>query len=213
MTSGTRTLRAWPGCFAAALLAMSVAGPAVAATVSCHTTIDGQPYQIFYNDAEPYYSSFRERIFSRDNCPGAVVIAFLTPELTPEEREVFCANYDPRTKSHSLPAQGPRDAYGRCVAPSRTCRVVNATKDQALEIVGLGEDAQSGTLTDRMSSTMSAVTHSSGALILSGNAGTIAGLLPSAGNAVGTALATPSLLAGAAASIVVIGGAVYLCGD
>ncbi len=198
---------------AAALFAVPFAGPVQAATVSCFTNIDGQPYQIFYNDAEPYYSSFRERIFSRDTCPGAVVIGFLTPELTPEERLVFCSNYDPATKSHSMPAQGRRDAFGRCVEPSRTCKVVNATRDQALGLVGLGKDAEDGTLTDRMSSTLSAVTHSSGAMILSGNAGTIANLLPQAGSALGTALSAPTVLAGAAASVVVIGGAVYLCGD
>lgn len=198
---------------AAALFALPLAGPALAATVSCYTNIEGQPYQIFYNDDEPYYSSFRERLFSRDTCPGAVVIGFLTPELTPQEREVFCSNYDPATRSHSMPAQGRRDAYGRCVEPSRTCRVVNATKDHALGLVGLGEEAEDGTLTGRLSSTLSAVTHSSGAMILSGNAGTIANLLPQAGSTVGSALAAPSVLAGAAASVVVIGGAVYLCGD
>lgn len=198
---------------AATLLVLPFAGSARAATVSCFTNIEGQPYQIFYNDAEPYYSSFRERFFSRDTCPGAVVIAFLTPELTPPEREVFCSNYDPATKIHSMPAQGRRDAFGRCVEPSRTCSVVNATKDQALGLVGLGEETEQGTRTNRLSSTLSAVTHSSGAMILSGNAGTIANLLPQAGSAVGSALAAPSVLAGAAASVVVIGGAVYLCGD
>jgi hypothetical protein len=197
----------------AAILVATLASPVAAATVSCHATIDEQAYQIFYNDAESYYSSFRERVFSGDTCPGAVVIGVLTPELTPEERQVFCSNYDPDTKSHSLPAQGRRDAYGRCVEPSRTCRIVNATKDQALGIVGLGNDAESGTLTNRLSSSVSAVTHSSGAMILSGNAGTLASLLPSAGSAVSSALAAPSVLAGAAASVVVIGSAVYLCGD
>ncbi len=194
---------------AALIFGLSFAAPAMAATVSCNTNIDGQPYQIFYDDAEPYYSSFRERIFSRNTCPGAVVVAFLTPELTPAERQVFCSNYDARTRSHSMPAQGRRDAYGRCVEPSRTCRLVNTTRDQAMDLVGLGEEAENRTLTSRVSSTVSAVTHSSGAMVLSGNAGTLTGLLSSAGAAIGA----PTMLAGAAASVVVIGGAVYLCGD
>lgn len=198
---------------AAALLALPFAAAAHAATVSCFTKIEGQPYQIFYNDAEPYYSSFRERFFGGDTCPGAVVVAFLTPALLPEERQVFCSNYDSVTDSHSMPAQGRRDAYGRCVEPSRTCRVVNATKDQALGLVGLGEQTEDATRTDRLTSTLSAVTHGSGAMILSGNAGTIANLLPQAGSALGSALAAPTVLAGAAASVVVIGGAVYLCDD
>jgi hypothetical protein len=38
-------------------------------------------------------------------------------------------------------------------------------------------------------------------------------LLTSAGTTIGTALGTPAVLAGAAASMVVIGGAVYMCND
>ncbi|MBQ1203158.1 MAG: hypothetical protein IIX61_05055 [Loktanella sp.] len=193
----------------AALLGLSLAGPATAATVSCNANIDGQPYQIFYDDSEPYYSSFRERIFSRNTCPGAVVVAFLTPELTPAERQVFCSNYDTRTRSHSMPAQGRRDAYGRCVEPSRTCKLVNTTRDQAMELAGLGREVENPGLTSRLSSTVSTVTHHSGAMIMSGSASTITGLLSSAGAAIGA----PTMLAGAAASVVVIGGAVYLCGD
>jgi hypothetical protein len=185
------------------------AAPAMAATVSCNATIDGEPYQIFYNSDDPYYSSFRERIFSRNTCPGAVVVAFLTPELTPEQRQVFCSNYDPRTRSHSMPAEGRRDAYGRCVEPSRTCKLVNTTRDQAMELAGMGRDVENPSITSRLSSTVSAVTHSSGAMIMSGSASTITGLLSSAG----AVASTPAMLAGAAASVVVIGGAVYLCDD
>lgn len=187
------------------LCGMAYAAPAMADTVSCTTNIEGEPYEIFYDNDEPYYSSFRERIFRRGTCPGAVVVAFLTPELTPAERQVFCSNYDEETRSHSMPAEGRRDAYGRCVTPSRTCKLVNTTRDQAMDLVGLGEEAEDTTLTSRLS----AVTHSSGAMILSGTSSTITGLLSSAGAAVGA----PVMLAGAAASVVVIGGAVYLCDD
>jgi hypothetical protein len=84
---------------------------------------------IFYDDAEPTYSSFRERYFTRSStCPGAVVITYLMPDLTAEERQVFCANYDPETRSHSMPAQGSRDAFGRCETPSKTCKLVNTTR-------------------------------------------------------------------------------------
>ncbi|MDP5348116.1 MAG: hypothetical protein NWQ32_06970, partial [Paracoccaceae bacterium] len=124
-----------------------------------------------------------------------------------------CANYDPDTQSHSQPAQGPRDAFGRCDAPSRTCRLVNATKQEAMALVGIGERTEDGGLSDRLSSTVSAVTHSSGAMILSGNTASLSSLVSSAGTAIGTALSTPAVLAGAAASVVVIGGAVYLCSD
>ena len=187
---------------------------AEAAPAQCTTKIEGEDVTIFYDDEEPTYSSFRERYFSRRHtCPGAVVITYLMPDLTAEERQVFCANYDPKTRSHSLPAQGTRDAFGRCEQPSNTCKLVNTTKENALGLMGIGEQAEAGTLTGRLSSTISAVTHSSGAMVLSGNAGSISSLLTSAGTTIGTALGTPAILAGAAASVVVIGGAVYLCSD
>jgi hypothetical protein len=188
--------------------------PATAAPTQCTTKIDGESVTIFYDDDEPTYSSFRERYFSRRNtCPGAVVITYLMPDLTAEERLVFCANYDPETQSHSQPAQGPRDAFGRCDVPSRTCRLVNATKQEAMALVGIGERTEDGGLSDRLSSTVSAVTHSPGAMILSGNTASLSSLVSSASTAIGTALSTPAVLAGAAASVVVIGGAVYLCSD
>lgn len=207
----TRKPMVFAGLVATALssAALLLPAPATAATVSCFANIEGEPYEIFYDDSEPYYSSFRERLFSRSNCPGAVVVAFLTPELTPAEREVFCSNYDSRSRSHSMPAEGQRDAYGRCVTPSRTCRLVNTTRDQAMNLVGLGEAAEDATLGSRVTSTVTAATHSSGAMILSGTASTMSGLLSSAGAAIGA----PVMLAGAAASVVVIGGAVYLCAD
>ncbi|MFN7003562.1 MAG: hypothetical protein ACK4NW_09060 [Roseinatronobacter sp.] len=197
---------------AAAFLLVSVT--AQAAPSECSTRIDGEPVTIFYNSAEPSYSSWRERYFNRARtCPGAVVITYLMPDLTAEEREVFCANYDPASGSHSMPAYGRRDAFGRCAEPSKTCTLVNSTKNEALELVGLGRDAESGTLRTRLTSTLSAVTHSSGAMILSGNGAALFSAVGQTSTAIGTALASPAILAGAAASVVVIGGAVYLCAD
>ena len=198
----------------ATALALLMATPLQAAPAQCQTSIEGEPVTIYYDDEELAYSSFRERYLTRSRtCPGAVVITYLMPDLTPAEREVFCANYDPRSGGHSMPAQGRRDAYGRCVGPSRTCTLVNATKQEAMELIGIGERAEQGTLSSRLSSTISAATHSSGAMILTGNAGSISSLLASAGTTIGTAIGTPAVLAGAAASLVVIGGAVYLCSD
>lgn len=199
---------------AATALALTLAAPLEAAPTHCTTKIEGEPVTIYYDDEEPTYSSFRERYFTRSRtCPGAVVITYLMPDLTAAERLVFCANYDPKTKSHSMPAQGRRDAFGRCVEPSKTCRLVNTTKQQALELMGIGEQAENGTLTSRLSSTVSAVTHASGAMVLSGNTTSISSILASAGTTIGTAISAPTVLVGAAASLVVISGAVYLCSD
>lgn len=200
----------------AAILAVVflTAPSAQAAPAECRTKIDGEPVTIFYNSAEPSYSSWRDRFRNRaETCPGAVVVTYLMPDLSPEERDLFCANFDPKTGSHSMPAYGRRDAFGRCAEPSKTCKLVNTTKTEALDLVGLGRDAEEGKLRNRLTSTLSAVTHSSGAMILSGNGAALFGAVGQTGTAIGTALASPAILAGAAASVIVIGGAVYLCAD
>ena len=225
---------------AAPLLALALATPADARTAECDALIEGETVTITYDTADPAWSSRRERLFTRGRtCPAAVVIAHQLAEFPPEARQVFCTSVDPAT-GHGPPSLGARDAYGRCVGPSRTCQMVNTTRDTALDLVGLSQapaaspaaGASTGETTDeatgtaeapgtapaetsrsRPTSTLSTVTHWSGATILSGNAGTVTGLLSSVGGTVGTALGSPALLAGAAASVVVVGGAVWLCSD
>lgn len=197
-----------------AALAIGLGSASHATPMQCEAVIEGEPVTIFYNSDDPTYSSLRERFLRRgQTCPGAVVITYLMPDLSAQEREVFCANYDPETGSHSLPAQGRRDSLGRCVEPSRTCALVNTTKQEAMALMGLGQKAEDADGPGFLSSSISAVTHSSGALILSGNAGALSGMLTSAGTTLGAAISAPAVLVGAAASVVVIGGAVYLCND
>lgn len=197
--------------FAALLMAVLAHGPALAQGAQCQTRIDGEDVTIFYSTDEVSYSSLRERFsLRRQDCPGAVVITYLMPDLTAEERQIFCANYDPGTRSHSQPAHGRRDAYGRCVEPSRTCQLVNTTREETMALMGMAEP-ESGR--SRLSSLVSSVTHSSGALILSGNASSLSGIVGSVGTVAGAVASSPALLAGAAASVVVIGGAVYVCAD
>ena len=197
-----------------AALAIGLGSASHATPMQCEAVIEGEPVTIFYNSDDPTYSSLRERFLRRGpTCPGAVVITYLMPDLSAQEREVFCANYDPETGSHSLPAQGRRDSLGRCVEPSRTCALVNTTKQDAMALMGLGQKAEDADGPGFLSSSISAVTHSSGALILSGNAGALSGMLTSAGTTLGAAISAPAVLVGAAASVVVIGGAVYLCND
>lgn len=190
--------------------ALSLAAPLDARAAQCDTRIDGEPVTIFYSTEDPNFASLRDRLFTRGGaCPADIVITYLLPDLTAAERTVFCANYDRRTRNHSLPALGRRDAYGRCAEPSRTCELVNTSKETAMEIIGLGQEAAAPGL----SSTFTNVLHWSGAMIMSGSAGTVTNLLSTAGATVGTALGTPAILAGTAASVVIIGGMVWLCSD
>lgn len=198
----------------AAALALGLSSPLYAAATFCETKIEGEPVTIYFHSDDPTYSSLRERFLKRgQTCPGAVVITYLMPDLTAVEREVFCANYDPKTKSYSQPAQGRRDSFGRCVEPSKTCKLVNTTKQEGMALMGLGQKAADANKSDGLVSTISAVTKSPGVMILSGNAGPLSSLLTSAGAALGGAVGSSTLLAGAAASVVIIGGAVYLCSD
>ena len=198
---------------AAPLLILALSAPAQAREGQCDALIEGEAVNITYDTADPAWSSRRERLFARGRtCPAAVVIAHQLPDLGPEQRQIFCATTDPAT-GHGPPSLGPRDAYGRCVGPSRTCQAVNTTRDTALDLTGLADVTDAEAARSRLTSTLTAVTHWSGATILSGNAGTVTGLLSSVGGTIGTALGSPVLLAGAAASVVVVGGAVWLCSD
>lgn len=195
----------------AAILMIAPFTAAQAAPAECSTRIDGDPVTIYYNTEDPSFSSLRERYLRRNRtCPGAVVITYLTPDLSAEEREVFCANYDEKQKSYSQPALGKRDDFGRCAEPSRTCQLVNTTKQEAMALAGFGQQAPGE---GRLRGTLSTLTHSSGAMILSGNGAALVNMISQTGAVVGSALASPAVLAGAAASVVVIGGAVYLCAE
>lgn len=184
---------------------LSLPGALAAEERACKAMLNGVALNLSYDTGDDVWSSFRERrLTRRSTCPGKVVIAHMLPGLSDEERSMFCAVYDDKADEYRTVAEGPRDGYGRCDTPSRACRVVNATKREALEIGALGRDmALSGVKSARTSA---------GALVLSGQASALAGALAEAGGAAAAALSAPGVLAGAAASVVVVGGAVVVCG-
>ena len=195
-----RTL--WAIIIAAACLPVA----AHAAPQECQANLNGVEIGITYDREAEVYSSFREkRLTRRKTCPGAVVIAYMMPGLSDEERAMFCAVYDRKADEYRTVAEGTRDAYGRCEAPkSRACRIVDATKEEALQIGALGKDvAALG---------VKAARNKAGALVLTGKASAVAAALGEAGGAAAAALSAPGVLAGAAVSVVVVGGAVYVCG-
>lgn len=186
-----------------ALTGCCAAGPAVAADRDCRANLNGVEVTLTYDDTADVWSSFRERRLTRRSaCPGKVVIAHMLPGLSEAEREPFCAVYE--DGEYRTVAQGDRDGYARCAKPSRACRMVNATRDEAVRLGALGRDmAVDG---------VKAAKGKAGALVLSGKASALASALGEAGGAAAAALSAPGVLAGAAASVVVVGGAVYVCG-
>ncbi|MCB2117086.1 MAG: hypothetical protein KDE00_12505 [Rhodobacteraceae bacterium] len=186
------------------LLSLLLPSAALAATKDCTARLNGVDLALSYDAGADVWSSFRERRLTRGaRCPGKVVLGYMLPGLSEEERAPFCLLYDTEAEEYRSVAEGPRDGYGICDAPSRACRFVKATKSEVLELGALSRDlAGRGVRT---------ATTNAGALILSGKAGALASSLTEAGGAAATALSAPGVLAGAAASVVVVGGAVYVC--
>ncbi|MCV2874394.1 hypothetical protein OEZ71_19015 [Defluviimonas sp. WL0050] len=184
--------------------ALMLPGAGRAAEQECRANLNGVEVAIRYDRKAEVYSSFREkRLTRRKTCPGAVVIAYMVPGLTEAERAVFCAVYDKKSDEYRTVAEGRRDAYGRCAQPSRACRIVNATKDEVVQIGSVGVGA--------MARGVTSVRDQAGVLVLTGQASALAALLTETGTAVAATLNAPGVLAGAAASVVVVGGAVYVC--
>ena len=165
--------------------------------------------ELGYDDAEPdLYLSLREEHFLDEGaCPARVVLRHLTPMLDPGERQLFCLMPEAEGKEGVAGiATGPRDAWGRCRSPSRLCRFVNATKEEATGLAAIAGDRA-------RERGLQALRDASGAVILNGSAGSLGTAAGSLGGSVATALSAPGVLVGAAASVVVVGGAVWVCSD
>lgn len=94
-----------------------------------------------------------------------------------------------------------------------TCEIVNATKEEAALLVGLGGGAAAGTTIVTTTAGITAVAHSSGAIILTGSAGYIGGTLGTIGASTIATLSAPATLVAAGTSVIALGGAVYYCSE
>lgn len=202
--------------FASFILCFTLPSLAAPQMVSCTAKINNKNITLKFDSSTDEYlenTTLREILFSGydGSCPGFIALRHMTPKLTVAERETFCAVYDKPTKSYLGFAPGLRDAYGKCKKPGKLCTAVNASKEEALALVGLGATATAGVSTAAAAAGITAVTHSSGAVILTGSAGYLAGTLGTASAAVVAALTAPLAIIGATVSVVAVGGAVYLC--
>lgn len=191
---------------------------AEANTEHCQTSINGSLIQKTYStDDDLLYENmtFREIFFDHwgdISCPAYITLQHLTPGLSDKERGAFCLIYDIERKTYIGFDQGRRDAYLKCKEPSKSiCERVNNSKDAALAIAGLGAGASGGAAAAASAAGVTAVTHSSGAVILTGASGYIAGTLGTIGASVVAVLTAPATLIAAGVSVVAVGGAVYVC--
>jgi hypothetical protein len=136
-------------------------------------------------------------------CNSAVLIEQLSASLPPEEIDGYCLAWVEETGSYVL-VPGSRNYRGRCNGV--VCRVVNASTSQVSEtaagITGVVQRGASG---------VSAVNHGTGGLILRGSSSAVMGALGTAGSAVAGAVTAPAALAAGAATVVVGGGAMFVC--
>lgn len=185
---------------------------ATAAPVFCTARIAGKDVPLAYDPDEPGLRatySLRETLFTRwgkSSCPSHVVLRSLTPELTDEERQPFCLRHDEETESFIGYDLGARDARGACKQPAGTvCRRVHQTQNAAVTMTtAAGRGAIRG---------LQALPDGSGAVIVSGSKGYVAGALQAMGGAAAAFAASPVMMASAAVTVIAVGGAVYACAD
>ncbi len=184
----------------------------------CNTSFNGVIKSLKYDNSESelYENySFREIFLSgwgNVTCPAFVTLRYLTPKLTDIERSLFCLNYEKDKKTYSGYAVGDRNAYLECKKPTKTfCDRINNSKNAALAISGVAAGSTVGGTVAAQMVGVTAVAHSSGALILTGAGGYIAGTLGSIGAGALAVLTAPVTLTAATVSVVAVGGAVYVC--
>ena len=213
--------------------------------VGCDTYIDGEKVTLEY-DINGHWSgpnpwlhddgqmTFREALFGgwrKVDCPSAITLQKLAPEFTPDERANLCLFWDKETETYTGFSEGKKNAYGVCKDTKTVCQRVGDAKDLALKF----KDSTAGTVSGMIGKTavatttassvasaagVTAVTHSSGALILTGSSGYVAGSLGSAGAAAVAGATTVTSIITAPATLIIggavaagVGGAAYLCWD
>lgn len=210
---------------------------------TCSTSINGSTLTLEY-DVNGHWSgpnpwlyddyTFREIFFSgwgEFDCPSAITMANLAPEFSTAERSLSCLYWDEEAETFTGFGEGSKDAYGICEDTRTVCQRVGEAKTtlsdfsgSAAGTVGAILAGAAGTATGASTvagaAGVSAVVHSSGAAILTGSSGYVAGSLGGLGAtalsgsaAVAAAVTAPVTLTIAGVSAAAIGGAAYLCWD
>lgn len=139
-------------------------------------------------------------------CNSAELISHLAGTVPAEEIDGYCLATSETGEYVLLP--GPRNYRGLC--RKTTCERVNATRDDAVAMTG---SVARGVRDVATHPGTKAVTHGSGAMILSGTGASITTTLSTAGSTALTALTAPVALTAAAVTVVAVGGALYVCQD
>lgn len=199
---------------------------AAADTARCRASVNGQERLIEYDTDIDFGTqrSLRERLTALPGrswsrawgepvaCDSRVLFAFLAVELPPEEVEGWCLATDPDDAGWLL-VPGERGASSRCSVA--VCDRITAAASEAagaaahIGAMALGAQPQEDPEEGR------SLMHSTGAAVMRGSARYLAAnIVQGSGtlaSGLGTAMAAPAAIGAAAASVVVVGGAVYYC--
>ena len=193
-------------------------GASPAAATICQSKVEGIDLQI---DTEtlavsPAPATRRERLL---NFPARTFDYLSGDQRQCDSQEVFsllagiedvsdmCLQYTDDDTGYLL-VPGARNFRGRCAARS-VCEKVNGTKDVMISATGAVVGAALGT----GDSTLSKVTHSSGAVLLSGSGASISSTLGTAASSAAGVISAPVALTAAAVTAVAVGGAIYVCSE
>lgn len=186
----------------------------------CGVSIGGIERRVSYEYNEEYdaeNTTLREAALGpkgEGDCPSYVTLALLTPDMTPNQRNMFCLVLDEDLDTITGIQLGEQDAYRVCKAPSKSfCKHVNDSKEAALSIAGFVSASVGAAIGKTAITGTTVVAHSSGAAILTGTGGYVAGTLGTIGTTALGILTAPATLTAAAVSVVAVGGAVYVCSD
>lgn len=199
-------------------MACLLAGPALAQDQTCLARVNGADLVVAAGAvlADPDGVTLRERLigwpgqtWSRATgaplpCDSETTIAFLGAVLAVDQIDRYCLSYDAATDGFLL-APGARNFRGRC--QKTICDQVNIARDQTTGFLGgmlqaVLQPPQPGLL---------GLTHSSGAMLLTGQRNVLIDALGASATGVTAALSTPAAMTAAAVTVMTVGSAVYVC--
>ena len=140
------------------------------------------------------------------SCDSETTIAFLGAVLAVDQIDQYCLSYDVEADGFLL-VPGERNFRGRC--QKTICERVNITRDQTTGFLNgmmqaVLQPPQTGVL---------GLTHSSGAMLLTGQRGVLLDSLGTTATSVTAALSTPAAMTAAAVTVMTVGSAVYVCSE
>lgn len=194
------------------------AGTALAQDQSCVARVNGTDVVVAAEAVlvDPANVTLRERLLSWPRqswqlawgapvvCDSATTIAFLGAVLSVDQIDAYCLSYDSAADGYLL-VPGARNFRGRC--QQTVCERMNLVADQTAGFLitmtqAVLQPPQDGLL---------GLTHSSGAMLLSGQRSALLDTLGSTATSVTAALSTPAAMTAAAVTVMTVGSAVYVC--